>query len=119
MRQLILNIVMFINGGQQTTQRVLMILLVLYRYSICHPKVYYKNILQATGTGYVKGYFIIHFPGECFKIEFEFSEDIYPYIKATKIPGSTNPNNYHVDIIDPPKVDHLKAKVTFQIVDPQ
>ena len=119
MRQLQLNMVMYINGGQQTTQRLLIFLLVLYRYSICHSKVYYKNILQATGTGCVSGSYIIHFPGEKFKIEFEFSEDVYPHIKATKLPGTTNPNNFHVVIPHPPKVDHLKAKVIFQVGDPQ
>ena len=88
-------------------------------YSICHSKVCYSNILQATGTGCVSGSYIIQFPGEKFKIEFEFSEDVYPYIKATKLPGTTNPNNFHVDMLRPPRVDHLKAKVTFQVVDPQ
>ena len=75
--------------------------------------------LQATGTGYVSGFFTIVFPGEKFKIEFYFSDEVYPQITPTKLPGQTNPNNYHVDILNGPKVEGLTAEVSFQIVDPQ
>ena len=37
-------------------------------YSICHSKVCYSNILQATGTGCVSGSYIIQFPGENLKL---------------------------------------------------
>ena len=51
---------------------------------------------------------------------FELSEDVYLYIKGSKMPGTANPNNFlHLDIHRPPRIDHLKAKVTFQVVDPQ
>ena len=75
--------------------------------------------LQATGTGYVSGFYTVQFPGEGFKIEFSYNGIDYPTFKATKLPGQTNPNNYHVDILKPPKVEGLSAEVSFQIVDPQ
>ena len=34
------------------------------------------------------------------------------------MPGTANPNNFlHLDIHRPPRIDHLKAKVTFQVAD--
>ena len=75
--------------------------------------------LQATGTGYVSGFFTIVFPGEKFKIEFCYNGIDYPTCTAIKLPGQTNPNNYNVDILNGPKVEGLTAEVSFQIVDPQ
>lgn len=74
--------------------------------------------IGATGMGYVSGFFTIQFPGEGFKIEFCFNGTDYPTFTPTKLPGQTNPNNYHIDITKPPKVEGLSAEVSFQIVDP-
>lgn len=33
------------------------------------------------------------------------------------MPGTANPNNFlHLDIHRPPRIDHLKAKVTFRLL---
>ena len=74
--------------------------------------------LQATGTGYVSGFFTIVFPGEKFVIKFYFSDEFYPQISCLKLPGQTNPNNYQIDILNGPSVEGLTAEVSFQIVDP-
>ena len=75
------------------------------------------NVDFASKNNNVRGYNIINFPGEKFKIYFELSEDVYLYIKGSKMPGTANPNNFlHLDIHCPPRIDHLKAKVTFRLL---
>ena len=81
------------------------------RYIICYIIKSFCVCLQATGKDKVSGSFTIIFPGEKFKIEFNFTAGKNPTFSHTK----SGSGDHSVQVLSEPTFKNLSSHVSFQI----
>ena len=109
------NMEMCMNCGTQVTQPQFLTKTISrynYHLNIYTIKSFCVCILQATGKDKVSGSFIILFPGEKFKIEFNFIAGKNPTFSHTK----SGSGDHSVQVLSEPTFKNLTSHVSFQII---